>query len=53
MILIYIYIYIYTRTMPYLSPFLFKKGSEAALIGHVTKHRGRPTEHRSASWEPR
>jgi len=42
----YIYIYIiYPELCLVHFLFLFKKGSEAALIRHVTEHRGRPAEH--------
>ena len=33
-------------------PFSFRKRSAAALLGHVTEHRGGPAEHGRASGEP-
>jgi hypothetical protein len=44
---IYIYIYYIPRTLFYPLPLSFRKGSEAALIGHMTEHRGGPAEHGS------
>lgn len=49
----WIYIYIYILYMPRTEfrqlPFSFREGSEAALLGHVTEHRGGPAEQGRAS----
>jgi hypothetical protein len=48
---VYIYILYIPRTVLYPLPSSFRKGSEAALIWHVTEHRGGMAEPRGATGE--